>query len=97
MTAACGDDDSAVLPRAATTTIARVDKSPGRAQALLCVTGQVAVRNSDGTHFCADPPATTMTVPGPDGHYNYDGPCPPGQVPSPVLAPPNCVETKTAT
>lgn len=33
----------------------------------------------------------------PTGGYYYDGPCPTGRVPSPVLAPPDCVAAKTAT
>jgi len=36
--------------------------------------------------------ATTTTP----GRYYYDGPCPSGQVPSPVLAPPDCVAAKGA-
>lgn len=37
------------------------------------------------------PPTTTV----PTGRYYYDGPCPPGEVPSPVLAPPDCVAAKS--
>jgi hypothetical protein len=96
--AGCSGNDSVVLPRDTTTTRPAVATTHGvRRQVLLCHEGQVAVQGSDGVNFCATPAVASSTVPGPDGRYYYDGPCPAGQVPSPLLAPPNCVAAKTST
>jgi hypothetical protein len=60
---------------------------------ILCLAGY----HQDGTRLVCVPDsdqtiATASTTP--DGRSYYDGPCPAGQVASPVLAPPNCVGAK---
>lgn len=68
--------------------------TPVEVQDLFARTATSTTVASESTTSVTDPTSTTTPSAAPSGRYYYDGPCPDGQVPSPVLAPPDCLAAK---
>ncbi|HEY3670791.1 MAG TPA: hypothetical protein VGN51_07650 [Acidimicrobiia bacterium] len=82
-------------------TLAGFEGSDGQQPAFITIT-TTSTNGRVPASLIDDPPtpgdfSSDYTNATPTGRYYYDGPCPPGQVPSPLLAPPDCVAAKTAT